>query len=299
MKKTVYTLALKGYPKEMTDLTFPWIRHWANKIGAKFSIIEDRKFPDWPATYEKHQIFELGRKDDWSIFIDADALINPDLFDFTETVYEDTVIYTGQDMAAMRFRPNKWTRRDKRFIGACTWFVACSRMCLDLWKPVDADLADAVDAPESEELVTKIRSGSFSQKDLKALASGEIFPTNAERNCRIGDGTTGILPEKLIEDYTTSNNIARFGLKHETIEGHIKQRYGRGDSFYYHQYTFEIDIKIVRCLTAMRAWGLITPDIEQKYGDLLKKVASEQANMEKARAMMMPQGLMGFPGMRG
>ena len=56
MKKVVYTLALDGYPSEMTILTFPWIKRYAEKIGAEFQIIHERKNPAWPPTYEKTQI---------------------------------------------------------------------------------------------------------------------------------------------------------------------------------------------------------------------------------------------------
>src|SRR5512139_2841994 len=104
MKKVVYTLALDGYPSEMTVLTFPWIKRYAEKIGAEFQIIHERKNHAWPPTYEKTQIWELGKDNDWSVFIDADALINPELFDVTAVVPKDTVLFTGQDMANMRFR---------------------------------------------------------------------------------------------------------------------------------------------------------------------------------------------------
>jgi hypothetical protein len=239
MKKVVYTLALEGYPEEMTDLTFPWLKHYAHKIGAEFFVIKDRKFPDWPPTAEKCQIFELGKNIDWNVYVDADALINPEMFDVTSVVHKDTVVFTGQDMAAMRFRPNRYGMRDGRYIGACTWFVACSDWTIDLWRPLDIPFKEAIQ---------------------------NIFPTNAERLCRIGDGTKSITPDKLIEDYICSNNIARFGLKHITVEHHLKQAYNRMyDSYYWHQYTMEIDAKILQMLQVMRAWGMITPEIAKKY----------------------------------
>jgi len=246
MKKIVYTLALDGYPSEMTDLTFPWIEAYAKKIGATFFVIKDRKFPDWPPTAEKLQIWELGKNVDWNIFIDADALINPELFDVTACMTKELVLFTGQDMAAMRFRPNKYMLRDGRYIGACSWFVVSSDWTHDLWRPLDAEIADVVK---------------------------NIFPTNQERICRIGDGTHGISPEKLIEDYILSSNIARFGLKHITVEGFLKQKFGRVyDAYYWHQYTITIDEKIIQCLNVMKAWGMITPAIEEKFGSYLVKL---------------------------
>lgn len=254
----------------MTDLTFPWIEFYAKKIGADFQIIHERKFPDWPPTAEKLQIYEIGKENDWSVFIDADALINPELFDVTSVVPKDTVLFTGLDMAAMRFRPNKYALRDGRYIGACTWFVVCSDWTIDLWRPLDLSFEEVVK---------------------------EIFPTNGERSCLIGDGSHGIGPDKLIEDYICSSNIARFGLKHLTIEGHVKPRFGRMyDSYYWHQYTMPVDQKIVKCLQVMEDWKLITPEIKVKYGDLLKKASMMRQQQQQPMPpqfpfhMMPPQG---------
>jgi len=250
MKKEVYTLALEGYPTELTDLTLPWIEFYAKKIGAGFTVIKERKFPDWPPTAEKMQLWELGQDNDWTVFIDADALINPELFDITAVVPKDTVLFTGQDMAAMRFRPNKYMLRDGRYLGACTWFVVCSDWTIDLWRPLEMAFSEVV-------------------KD--------IFPTNQERACLIGDGLSGIGPEKLIEDYICSSNIARFGLKHTTIEGAgLKAKFGRMyDSYYWHQYTMRIDNKIVECLKMMATWSMLTPPIVERYGPILQKIAQQ------------------------
>lgn len=68
-KKTVFTLNVDGYAPEITALTYPLIEAYAEKIGADFHIISERKFPEWPVTYEKLQIFELAREmgNDWNI----------------------------------------------------------------------------------------------------------------------------------------------------------------------------------------------------------------------------------------
>ncbi len=267
MKKVVYTLALEGYPSEMCDLTFPWLEFYAHKIGAEFFVIKERKFIDWPPTAEKMQIYELGKDNDWSVFIDADAVINPEMFDVTSVIQKDTVAFTGQDMAAMRFRPNKYTMRDGRYIGACTWFVICSDWTIDLWRPLDIPFEEAVK---------------------------NIFPTNVERLCRIGDGSTGIKPEKLIEDYICSNNIARFGLKHITVEHHLKQLFNRPhDAYYWHQYTKQVDEKILEAVRIMMAWGMITPDIQAKYGELIKKIQKTPPPPQQGRPQFVLPGQMG------
>jgi hypothetical protein len=65
-------------------------------------------------------------------------------------------------------------------------------------------------------------------------------------------------------------------LKHITIEGFLKQKFGRPyDAYYWHQYTITIDEKIVQCLNVMKAWGMITPAVEEKFAPYLKKLASQ------------------------
>jgi hypothetical protein len=227
MRKTLYTLAIGDYPKEVTDLTFPWLKRYAYKCGADFQVITERKFPKWGITYEKHQIFKLGAKNDWNIFVDADALIHPDLFDITAICSRNHVCFTGQDMSAMRFKPDKYFQRDGRYIGACSWFVVSSDLTHDLWKPLD-DL-------DPEE------------------AYQQIFPTRMEQI------SVGITPAKLIEDYSLSRNIARYGLKHTTIEGPggLKEKFGRqNDAYYWHQYTIGIDEKVLQMNQVIKAWGL-------------------------------------------
>lgn len=226
MKKVVFTLAIGDYPHEITDLTYPWLKFYARKIGAEFVEIKDRKFEEagWGVTYEKHQIWDLGKDNDWNIFLDADALILPELFDVTSMVGKEYVVFAGQDMSAARFRPDRYFLRDGRYIGACSWFVVTSDWTHDLWRPLD---------------------------DLKPSEACEnIFPTRHEI------GTIGIKPEKLIEDYSLSRNIARFGLKHTTVED-IKVKFNRrNDPSYWHKYTIPLDAKVLELKKIINQAGL-------------------------------------------
>ena len=98
MKKTIYTLQVDNFMPELTEITFKWMKVYAEKIGADFQVITERKFPHMPPNYEKFQIYELNKKnkDDWSIFFDADAIIHPDCVDWTIFVGKDTVIEIGR-----------------------------------------------------------------------------------------------------------------------------------------------------------------------------------------------------------
>src|SRR5580692_10713110 len=98
-RKTVYLLNIGEYAPELTCLTYPTIGAYAERIGAEILTIRDRKFPEWPVTYEKLQIHDLARRreDDWSIYIDSDTLVHPELPDVTDLIPRDTVAHNGRD----------------------------------------------------------------------------------------------------------------------------------------------------------------------------------------------------------
>jgi hypothetical protein len=225
IKKTIFTLNVNGYAKEITDLTFPLINHYAKKIGADFYVIKDRKFPDWPITYEKLQIYQLAQemKNDWNLYIDADTIIHPDFMDITNHIPKDTVAHNGCDTADNRWRYDRFFHRDGRHIGSCNWFAVASDWCIELWKPL-------------EDLTVE-----------EAVAN--IFPTVNEQN-------TVITSEHLIDDYTLSRNIAKHGLKFTTFRQILKDLGYDNPGFLWHQYTIPIDEKVARMNEILKAWGI-------------------------------------------
>jgi hypothetical protein len=214
MKKTLWTLNIENYAPEITELTYPLLLAYADKIGAEFRIINKRRFPDFPPVYEKLQIFELGQDSDWNIYVDSDAVIFPDMFDVTERVGKDTVVHQGQDHAGNRWRYDDYFRRDGRDIGSCNWFTVASNWCLDLWHPLeDLSLPEAVE---------------------------RIHPILIERNA-------GVTPEHLIDDYTLSRNIARYGLKFKTVAQIQKENNDPGQYFWHtHRLTVAEKAKQIR-----------------------------------------------------
>lgn len=206
----------------------------------------------------KLQIHELAKEhgNDWNIYIDSDALVNPEMYDVTEHLRKDTVCHNGRDMAGIRWRYDQYFRRDGRHIGSCNWFAIASDWCLDLWRPLD-DLT-----PEE--------------------AIGNINITIAERNS--GNCETA----HLISDYTLSRNIARFGLKIQTVMDLCGQLGWRGPGglpvspFLFHKYTISNEQKAREMLAILSTpngqmgpvgmgWGLLTPEGVAEY---LKKWAS-------------------------
>jgi hypothetical protein len=213
VKKTVFTLNVNGFSPEITAITYPLIKYWAHKIGAGFHVITERKFPEWPVTYEKLQVFELARQmgNDWNIYVDSDAIIHPETLDWTAYIPRDTVAHNGHDMANIRWRYDRYFLRDGRNIGSCNWMTIASDWCADLWRPLD-DLS-----PDQ--------------------AIDNISPTVDEYN-------TVITAEHLIDDYTLSRNIARFGLKFKPLKQIIVDLGMPEANFFWHAYTVSAEDKI-------------------------------------------------------
>lgn len=213
MRKAIYLLNVNGYAPEITAITYPLIRRYARKIGADVVEIRERKFPEWPVTYEKMQIHELAKKNgaEWHIYIDSDALIHPETPDWTCFLPRDTVAHNGSDFAGVRWRYDNYFMRDGRNIGSCNWLTMASDWCLDLWRPLEITPDEAIDA---------------------------IHPTVQELN-------TVITREHLVDDYALSSNIARFGLKFMALMA-LEKRLGFGDDtgFYWHAYTVSVEEKV-------------------------------------------------------
>lgn len=227
-KKTIFTLNVDGYSPEITDITYPLIKRYAKHIDADLHIIKDRKFPDWPVTYEKLQIYELAQQmeNDWNIYIDSDALIHPETLDWTLHLKRDTVAHNGADMGGVRWKYDRFFQRDGRNIGSCNWFTIASDLNIELWKPLDdLTLEEALE---------------------------NINPTVEEIN-------TVITPEHLIDDYTLSRNIAKYGLKFTTFKDILKEVGLPDANFFWHLYTIPTDQKVTGMKKILENWKL------QKY----------------------------------
>ena len=235
-KKTVYTVCVDNYEPAIRELTYPLLKHWAAKIHADLHVIDQRKHPDWPITMEKLQIYDLARErgDDWAIYFDSDALINPEYFDPTELLTRDTVCHNGRDFANVRWVYDSYFRRDGRNIGSCNWHSIASSWCLDLWHWPDIPLAEAL-------------------KNIHITVQEHL-----SGQCKT---------EHLIDDYSLSRNIARFGLKFTTLIDLCKTAGfttpdGRGfNPFLWHIYASPTEEKLRRMLMILSTeHGRMIPD---------------------------------------
>lgn len=225
IKKAIFTLNIDNYAPKLTELTYPLIKAYAGKIDASFNIIDKRKFKEWPVVYEKLQIYELAQRmeNDWNIYIDSDALLNPDLIDFTTILPKDTVAHHGSDFAAIRWKYDRFFMRDKRNIGSGNWFTIASDWCIELWKPLDDLTLDE--------------------------AVKNINPT-------VGEKLSGVIQtDHLIDDYTLSRNIAKYGLKFTSVRELIEKQ-GIPQGFFWHAYTIPIEQKVVEAKKVLKEWGL-------------------------------------------
>ena len=229
MKKCIWTLDIDNYAPEITKITYPLMKRYARKCDAEFRIITERKYPGFPALYEKIQLYELGEQYDWNIFLDADAFIGPDMFDPTNHITPDTVAQHGNaygvDIASNRWQYDRYFRRDGRHIGTCGWFSVVSRDCLDFYHPLE-DM-------------------SYEQ------ALERIWPSRAEQAAGLDLG-------HFIDDYVASRNVARYGLKFTSLRPIYRDtfRVQDGDAFCYHTYMVPEDVKLAEMKFLMERAGL-------------------------------------------
>lgn len=233
VRKIIYLLNVtpddkpEGYQPRVRQLTFPLIQRYARKIGAEVVEIGKRAFHEWPITYEKLQIHQIAKETaaDWNIYIDVDALVSPEFFDITVMLPKDVVAHNGRDMANMRWRYDQYFKRDGRHFGSCNWFTVASDWCLDLWHPID-DMTPQEALQNINITIQEHNSG----------------------NCKT---------EHLIDDYTLSRNIARYGLKTTTVIEVCKTLGFTGPNgagynpFLWHIYTHTEEEKLSRMLNVL------------------------------------------------
>lgn len=224
MTKTIFLLNIDNYAPELTRITYPFIRCYAERIGAEIRMITERKFPDWPITYEKLQIYELAKEmgEGWFIYIDSDALLHPQFLDITAHLSRDTVACYSRDVADIRWTMDKYFERDGRHIGWGNWFAVASDLCLDLWHPLDITLEEAL---------------------------ANIHPTPNELRA-------GVTKEHLIDDYTLSRNVARYGLKFKRIKDIWAEQGLPENSLVQHEYTKSIRDQAASHMKLILDWNV-------------------------------------------
>jgi hypothetical protein len=194
-KRTLYTLCVDDYAPEITELTFPLMRTWAEKIGADFCVMTARCFPEWPAQCEKFQLptHAAAQGDEWSIFLDADVLIHPDFPDIFQHLDRSTVYHNGLDVATTRFNcRDAYFQRDGRFRSPGNWLCVVS---------------------------------DWTREDAYSFPPPDLTPEQTAARIRphVNELAAGVHAVGLIDDFLMARNAARFGLHTGTIENVMKQ----------------------------------------------------------------------------
>jgi hypothetical protein len=225
MKKIIYTLNINNYAPELRALTRPHLEFYAKRIGAEIIDITERKYPHMPVVYEKLQIYDLAQKyrADWNIYIDSDCLIHPETIDFTNFLDKSTVFQVGSDMAAIRWRYDKYFLRDGRNIGTCNWFTIFSDWCIDLYKPLEDMELDEV--------------------------MQYMYPTVIER-------TTVVDTAHLIDDFVLSRNVARYGLKYQNLKELLEKIGLPNANFFWHEYLITTQEKVAKAKEVIKLWKI-------------------------------------------
>lgn len=135
--KIIYVLNINNYMPKLCEITIPSIQAYADRIGARLHIITERQYPEWPIVYEKTQLWDLGKDNEWTIFIDADVIIGKDLPDLTE--------YMGLNEVGMHMSydydkhlPSDYlVNKDRRNIGIVGSFLVTHKTCHRIWEPFE------------------------------------------------------------------------------------------------------------------------------------------------------------------
>jgi len=234
--KLMATLIVDNYAPSVTDITLPLLKHWAKKHRYDFHIITERKSPALPPVMEKFQMYSLvqERKVEYAIFVDADALVHPDMYDPWAHIPRDHCWHNGHDMCNLRWTvaADRFFQRDGRFLAGGNWLTGASDWTYDIWAPHD-DLTIE-----------------------QAIAN--ITPIVMEKK-------TVIEASHLIDDYLTSRNIAKYGLKFAEI-GKLSQQLGvpfvqdkNGQltcAYFWHAYTVGVEEKVLAMKEVLKMWGL-------------------------------------------
>ena len=161
-------------------------------------------------------------------------MVHPDMYDPWEFIPPDHCWHNGHDMCNLRWTvaEDRFFKRDGRFLAGGNWLTGASDLTYDIWAPHD---------------------------DLTIeQAIKNITPIVQEKK-------TVIEGSHLIDDYLTSRNIAKYGLKFKEI-GQLSKDLGvpfvadrNGQlqcGYFWHVYTIGTEEKTLMMKDVLKQWGL-------------------------------------------
>ena len=121
-KKALVTMCFGDFEK-IAKITHPSLKAYADKIGADFIVINEKKLSKKFIHYEKFQIYDMFKEYSRIMYIDTDVLVRPDcpdLFEkvkefklgiFNEGAYEDYLGVMKDACAKYKVNIPKWDRQ--------------------------------------------------------------------------------------------------------------------------------------------------------------------------------------------
>ena len=143
MKRVIFTLCVNDYLPKLTKITIPNISAYAHRCGAEYHVLTESPFKEWPVTYQKLQIHELGKNYDQVMHIDADMLIHKDFWNVFDIVGPKEIACHATYTASVNFSCDEYFFRDGRNLGVCSSFMISSKSCHDLWEPFNVPFEEA------------------------------------------------------------------------------------------------------------------------------------------------------------
>ena len=154
MKKALVTVSIGEKYTAMSEVTHPTLKAYADRIGAEFIVISERKINKLVPYFEKLQMYELFGTYDRIIFMDSDIAVRPDCPDLFEEVPESKigVFMEGEfiprrkydlEMAAKTYKmrilmdPETW-KGEYFNSGVCV----ASKVHKDIFEPIDFEDVD-------------------------------------------------------------------------------------------------------------------------------------------------------------
>lgn len=141
--KELFVVRVDNYFPALCEISLPSLERYANKIGAKFTVITERKFPEFPPHYEKMQIHELGKDNDVNILFDCDIAVREEMYDVSEMFPEG---YVGTFMvfpSHLNFIWDEYLICTGNEQGIVSNMVATRREQHALWTPLEFSYEEA------------------------------------------------------------------------------------------------------------------------------------------------------------
>ena len=179
-KRCIHIISLTDYAPELCEITIPSIQAYAKRMDASINMIgSNRKFAEYPDTYERFQVFHDGRGFDWNFVVDANMLFGPSLGDFCAFASRETIGTAMTYGASSQFSvDNRFFGRDGRNIAPVQACILTSDWTHDLWEPFKGTAANILSCTTNEYAVAEyMMAYNIAKYGLKCNG---IFPTNAQ-----------------------------------------------------------------------------------------------------------------------